>query len=311
MKILFITSNRLGDGVISTAALNYFIDKYPACKITVACGSLVKGIHEQFPNVEKVITLNKQPYKKHWISLWLQIYKTKWDVVVDIRNSMVSRLILAKQRYIWSKNDPTKHKTTQIAEFLKTNETLYPKLVFKPELLEKTKDFIKDGEKVLAIGPTANWYAKTWPAKNFIELIKKLDTDFSYDKIAIIAAPGEEEVGYKVLQSISEEKRIDVIAKVSPELCAAIISRCAVYIGNDSGLMHCAAATGIPTLGLFGPTNHNNYSPSGQRAEFVTTPEHYDELLNTIKDSQNLPCLMKTLTVETVYKASKALINKY
>jgi len=309
MKILFITSTRLGDGVISTAALNYFVDKYPECKITVACGSLVKGIHEQFSNVEKVIVLKKEPYNKHWIKLWLEVYKIKWDIVVDIRNSAVSRLIFAKKKYIWGKNNVNKHKVEQIAEFLGTSERLYPKLVFKPEVLEKAKRFVKDGERVLAIGPTANWYPKTWPAENFIELIKKLDAEYSYDKIAIITAPTEEEVGYKVLNSIPENKRIDVIAKASPELSAAIISRCSIYIGNDSGLMHCAAATGIPTLGLFGPTNYNNYAPSGKQAAYISTPEDYRDLLKTITDSKNLPCLMVSLTVESVFQAAKKLIK--
>ena len=45
-----------------------------------------------------------------------------------------------------------------------------------------------------------------------------------------------------------------------------------LFIGNDSGLMHLAAAAGAPTLGLFGPSPADEYAPSGRRASFVVAP---------------------------------------
>src|SRR5689334_5159719 len=105
MKILFITSTRIGDGVISTGALDYFIKKYPDAEITVACGPLVAGIFEQAPHVTRVISLEKAPYSMHWHKLWMETSAIKWDIVVDLRNSLMSRLIRAKKRYIWGKQD--------------------------------------------------------------------------------------------------------------------------------------------------------------------------------------------------------------
>ncbi|MDQ2805257.1 MAG: hypothetical protein M3Y41_22235, partial [Pseudomonadota bacterium] len=50
---------------------------------------------------------------------------------------------------------------------------------------------------------------------------------------------------------------------------AACIERAVLYVGNDSGLMHLAAATGTPTLGLFGPTPAAEYAPAGLHAAAV------------------------------------------
>ena len=53
-----------------------------------------------------------------------------------------------------------------------------------------------------------------------------------------------------------------------PEV-AAVLARAAIFIGNDSGLMHLAAAAGAPTLGLFGPTPSDEYGPAGPKAQAV------------------------------------------
>ncbi len=281
MKILFITSTRLGDGVLSTGALDYFIRKYPEAEITVACGPLVAGIFGQAPRVTRVIALKKEYYALHWYKLWLETIGTEWDVVVDLRNSLMSRLIRAKKSYIWGRQDKQKHKVEQIAAVIDAAPPPAPTLWFNNDALAKAEALVPKGGPVLAIGPAANWPGKTWPAENFIELINRLtaaDSILPAARVAVFAAPGEETTAYKVLNAIPAERRIDVIAKASPVIAAAAIQKCALYIGNDSGLMHCAAAVGTPTLGLFGPSWPQLYRPWGEHCAFVSTPETYDQL---------------------------------
>ncbi len=65
---------------------------------------------------------------------------------------------------------------------------------------------------------------------------------------------------------------IDLCGALSLPEVAACFKRCALFVGNDSGLMHLAAAAGTPTLGLFGPTPWAEYAPSGRCAGFVCSP---------------------------------------
>jgi ADP-heptose:LPS heptosyltransferase len=58
---------------------------------------------------------------------------------------------------------------------------------------------------------------------------------------------------------------IDLSGRLTLPEASACLSRCALYVGNDSGLMHLAAASGTPTLGLFGPTPAAEYAPAGRR----------------------------------------------
>ncbi len=64
---------------------------------------------------------------------------------------------------------------------------------------------------------------------------------------------------------------IDLVGRLSLVEVAACLARCALFVGNDSGLMHLAAAAGAPTLGLFGPTSHEEYAPAGVKAAAVVS----------------------------------------
>lgn len=311
MKILFITSTRLGDGVISTGALDHFIRQNPGAEVTVACGPLVTGLFEAAPGVTRIIPLKKEPYNLHWIKLGRETLGTKWDIVIDLRNSLLSRLLISKKKYIWGKQDRKKHKVEQVAEVIGVSPPPAPTLWFSAEAKAAAEKLVPAGAPVLAVGPAANWAAKTWPHENFIALIEKLTAEngiLPFARIAVFAAPGEEEVAYKVLNAFPADRRIDVIAKAKPVTAAAAIARCQFYVGNDSGLMHSAAAAGVPTLGLFGPSWPHLYSPWGRHTAWVATPKTFAQLTDYPGyDPKTAPCLMDGLSVETAFAAAEKL----
>lgn len=312
-KILFITSTRIGDAVLSTGLLDYMLKNYKDPQFTIVCGNLPSSLFEGVPHLEKLIILKKQKYNRHWFELWKQVSGTKWDVVVDLRNSIVSRLIRADQKYIHGNQKG--HKVVQNAAVMKLNEIPAPVLFLTAVQKQKADQLIPDGGPVLGIGPTANWIGKTWPAENFIDVIKGLTAEngiLPHARVAVFAAPGEEKEAYEVLKSVPPEHQIDVIAKGSPGEAAAALAKCAFYIGNDSGLMHCAAAAGIPTVGLFGASYVDIYGPYGAKTIYAHTPESFDELKNfegydpkTLKHS-----LMTSLSVNEVIGKISTLWRK-
>ena len=87
---------------------------------------------------------------------------------------------------------------------------------------------------------------------------------------------------------------IDLTGRLSLPEAAAVLRRAALFVGNDSGLMHLAAAAGAPTLGLFGPTNAAEYGPAGSRARAV------------LADGTD----MDTLSVSRALAAARALLGR-
>lgn len=285
MKILFITATRLGDAVLSTGLLDYMLRAYPEGKVTVACGPIAASIFEGFPNVERVISMKKRPRSGHWVDLWKASVGTKWDIVVDLRNSAVSRLVLANKRYIFGNHiDANRHKVEQAADVMHLSQPPAPKLYFSASQIAFARSLIPAGKgPVIAVGPSANWIGKTWPAENFIDVLRWMtgpDGPMMNARVAVFAAPGEETQARPVLESIPENRRIDGIAKGTPGEVGAALSLCDFYIGNDSGLMHTAAAAGVPTFGLFGPSYPHLYAPWGEHTGYVCTPQTYDELVD-------------------------------
>lgn len=314
-KILFITSTRIGDAILSNGILNDCLTKHPNAAVTIVCGPLVKSLYEGVPQAVEVIALKKQSYNRHWIALWKRVAGTKWDMVIDLRNSAVSWLIWARRKYIFGhKIDQSLHKCLQNAQVMKLLQAPDTKMWFSKAQEDFALKTIPPGAPVLGVGPTANWIGKTWPIENFIELVRRLTAPedvFHNWRVAVFAAPGEERDAKALLAQIPPHLAINVVAKGNPGEAAAALARCDFYIGNDSGLMHAAAAAGIPTLGLFGASYPEIYAPYGRQAHYIRTPESFDELTNFPGYSPGTldHSLMTSLNVEAVYQKTHSILR--
>ncbi|MBI1206995.1 MAG: glycosyltransferase family 9 protein [Azospirillum sp.] len=311
MKILFITSNRLGDAVLSTGLLGHLVTTAPDARFTIACGPLAESLFRAVPRVERVIALPKQPWSAHWLTLWQGCVGTLWDVVVDLRNSLVSRLLPTRHRAVVPRPLPGRHRVEQLARTLGLREIPPPRLWFGAHDLATAAQWIPDGGPVLALAPTANWAAKTWRSDRFAELARRLtaaDGVLPGARVAVLAAASERPQAQPVLDALDPARRIDLIGRADPLQVAACLARCDLFIGNDSGLMHLAAAAGIPTLGLFGPGLPEFYAPWGPRSAVVTTPVSGHALMAAPGfNHRTTGTLMDSLTVDAVVSAAAAL----
>ena len=116
MRILFITSNRLGDAVLSTGLLDHLIRTYSDARITVACGPVAEGVFARMPNRDRTIVVDKLPFRLHWLPLWAGAVTTLWDLVVDIRGSTIAWMVPTRRRAVMRRRPG--HKIAQLAAVL-------------------------------------------------------------------------------------------------------------------------------------------------------------------------------------------------
>lgn len=286
MKILFISSNLIGDAILSTGILSYLIEKYANSKITIISGPTSKQLFENFPNLERIITIKKMKYNLHWIEMWSKIINKKWDLVIDLRSSFISYIIFSKKRKIFKKNDKNILQVEKLSNFMNIKDILKPKIYSNIKEDNLAKKII--GNKfVIAIAPGGNWGPKVWPIERYNQIILKLK-DLYQDKqlyFLIVGSKKEEKLYLKDLtKNIDPQNLINFMGK-SLTLTYSYLSLCKLFIGNDSGLMHLSAATGIKTIGLFGPTRDDWYAPFGNNCFVIRTKETYEELKKKSNDS--------------------------
>ncbi|HKO08804.1 MAG TPA: glycosyltransferase family 9 protein [Alphaproteobacteria bacterium] len=314
MRLLFITHSRVGDAVLSTGVLSYLLDRYREARVTIACGRAPAELFEAVPGLEEIYIIDKQPRGRHWIGLWRHAVLRRWDAVVDLRASAIAYLLLARKRYVSKPSKEPVHRLIHLARVVGVEGALEPRIWTKAEHWEQAKALVPEGPSVLAVAPTANWRGKMWRGARFAELIERLtaaDGILPNARVAVLGAASERNLAQPVLASIRPARRIDLIGKISLLTAFTVLRRSALFIGNDSGLMHLAAAAGIPTLGLFGPSRPENYAPHGPRADFVRTPVPYDELVGRPGyDHRTTDTLMDSLTVDMVENAAVELWRK-
>lgn len=301
MKLLFITSNRLGDAVLSTGLLDQALQRFKPTEVWIACGSIAAPLFQGVPNLKAILPIEKEPYARHWLQLWLRLVPRHWGMVIDLRNSVVSYTLLADKVFRFARADKTKHKAEQLAAVLQLPQPPLNKICLTQEAKAFAATHVPEGEPMLALCPTANWEPKTWPIERFIETAQRLP----YKRIAVFGAAHERAQAESLLTELGKmHTLIDLIGKTDPLQAAACMQRASLCIANDSGLMHIAAAMGTPTLGLFGPSFDCEYRPWGLRTSFVRGAPYHG--LDKTPDPK---ALMLAIKVDTVVEAAKKLAN--
>jgi ADP-heptose:LPS heptosyltransferase len=314
-NILFVTGNRLGDAVLSTGALARLIADHPGARVTVACGALPAPLFADVPGLARLIVMRRRRRGMHWLILWAACAATWWDVAADLRGSILPWTLPARRRMVSRSDYRRELRVLEIARQLRLDPPPAPTLFISPTRAARAAAFVGDGPPVLAVAPAANWGAKQWPAERFAETVRRLTAPgeiLEGARIAVTAAESERAAAAPVLESVPPARRIDLVG--APDLLdlAAILARCALFIGNDSGLMHLAAAAGTPTLGLFGPSPDWRYGPWGPKAAVVRTKESFESLVseNPAFDFRRGESLMAGLSVDAVVEAAEALLRK-
>ncbi len=308
-RVLFVSSNRIGDCVISSGVIREIGRQMPGARITVACGRPPAPFFRSAPGVERVIILDKKKLAGHWFGLWRQTIGTRWDMVIDIRGSALAWLLRARVRKVYNRGWETGlPKVEMVSRMMGADHTLDPELFIDDQARADAAAVIDPqlaagaGEgPIIALAPIAHQPGKSWPADRWGALVEKLKADPRFDgwRFMPVGGPGDRPPATPALEAAGP-RAIDFVGKGDILASAAAIDRATLFVGNDSGLMHVAAAAGRPTLGLFGPTEWWLYGPWGPRTRTVASNEVRGEFA-PIED----------LTVDRVFDAVLALHHDY
>lgn len=310
MDILFVTATRIGDAVLSTGLLSYLIDRDPAARLTIAAGPVAAPLFEAVPQLERLEIIEKLRWSAHWLPFYAAVATRRWDLVVDLRGSALAWLLRAGERRVMAKGDAGEHRVRQLGRLFQLDPPPSPLLWTAPPHERAASALIPPGAPVLAIGPAANWRGKEWRAERFAALVQRLTATNGLlpgAPVVVLAASHERRQAEPLLAAIPLQRQIDLVGKVDLLTAAAVLRRCTLFIGNDTGLMHMAAASGTPTLGLFGPSPIDQYAPWGRHAMSVRSTDPPNAMFGPGFDHRTTDTLMDGLSVDAAEAAARRL----
>jgi ADP-heptose:LPS heptosyltransferase len=220
--------------------------------------------------------------------------------VVDLRASALAWMVPARRRAVGRGGRRAGHRLTHIGAVLGLDPPPLPVAWTAPEDEARAAALLPGGPW-LVLGPTANWQQKVWPAERFVAVAQALTAPggaLAGARIAVLGGPGAAERAMAAPVLAALPGAVDLVGRLSLPEVAAVLRRAALYLGNDSGLMHLAGAAGAPVVGLFGQSDAREYGPAGPRAVAVSA---HGEPFRT---------RMTALPVERVVAAAEGLLRE-
>ena len=284
-KILIIKFGGMGDLLLSTPVLPNLRDYFPEATIHYLTLRRSRDILMDNQYISRVITYDPDEDKSFFTIK--NIRKQKYDLVIDLfcnpRTALITFCSGAKYRYgfdfrgrnyaynikmkgrggivhnvefnldaLRELDIPISSKKLNISVTVVHEE-------FANEFIEKYKI---DSKNIIAISLTGNWEAKKYKTQDYIELMEKINQKYNVNFV-LIWGNENEKIECEKIHNVY--KKNSFIIPDSPiRYLGAIIKKCDLLIGNDSGPMHIAVAQGIPVLGIYGPTNPALQGPYGE-----------------------------------------------
>ena len=160
--------------------------------------------------------------------------------------------------------------------------------------------------------PFKNQDKRCWSANNFSRLIDKLGEEYPESRVLLFGGPQDEEVNERIYNTASHNPLI--VKNLGILQVAALIKKCRIFISNDSGLMHTAAAVQVPIVGIFGPTNPVFVHPWGVKHRIVRqdlpcSPCFYysQKPLTCRREERDFLCI-KGINIDMVFEATRDLL---
>jgi len=271
--ILLITLSNIGDAIMTTSVMTALHDKYHLAVMDIVADARSSELFNHCPYRGDIFLKDKQAGWRGTLALVRQLRARRYDLVVDLRTDGLTWLLRARRRLTRSGGRAAGVHAVQrhfgVIAAREATTVLPPTCLW---LSQQERDYAQrqlaalPGTHWLALGPGARWAPKRWPPAAFAALIERLQTPF--DAVVLLGSREDKEICRQVASGMALPC-LDLAGKTDLLQAAAVLQQTALFIGNDSGLGHAAAACDTPTLTLFGPGDPARYHPWHPRARWL------------------------------------------
>ncbi|HEU4686221.1 MAG TPA: putative lipopolysaccharide heptosyltransferase III [Nitrospira sp.] len=292
-SILIVKLRYLGDVLLATPVVQTVRAAYPSARITMIVNAGTEPVLAANPNVDEVLALERGTLAAQWRFL-ARLRRRRFDLAIDLtdgdRSAFLSWMSAARVRIGFNaegrlrgrayttvvQSPPGSHRVERDLSVLRPLGLVHADTIPRIWL---TADDEHQAEELLhragvgrhhsfaIIQPGARYWFKAWPPERFAALADRLSDDYGYQ--VLIGGTSEEEGLAQNIIGRAKSRPVSLTGIADIRTFAAVLKRARLFVGNDSGAMHLAAAVGTPLVALFGPSDPKEWGPRGGRAEIL------------------------------------------
>jgi len=276
-RILAVRTDRIGDMALTTAALADLKGHFTHARITVLAPPAPLALLEHHPAVDRLVPLTGRHLPPEMAG--------RFDLAIDFTpdERLLGARLVGASRAPWRiglaragreihftlpgpKSRDDRHLVDLHRDLLAAlgiaGSATEPALVVTPPeraaALARLAAFGAGSPRVL-VHPGAHEESQRWAPERFAETIARL-TERAGAACLVAAGPGEEELACRIAELTPDALALGTL---SVRELMAVIAACDLFVGNNSGPLHVAAALGVPTVSVMGPTDPRRFAPRG------------------------------------------------
>jgi len=341
-KIIIRTPNHLGDCLMALPMINETKEAYPAAHLTVLTPENLADLYLSNPAIDEILTIpSKYVHGLVAITKTKEILKDKsFDIGYILPpsfgaaagfklSSIKERIgyITDGRRLLLSKPLPLTmpinsiHRSELYYNLLRRGtgkdiEYVKPKLMLNDTDMEKAATLLENFDlprkyDFIAVSFRAVAESRRWGKDNYIELIKRVITELKL-KILLVGTEDDKNMGDEIASACGLDEVKNMAGITSIREVAAIISLAKLFVGNDSGPAHIAAAVGVPLVVLSGADDPQSTSPMA--SDKVVLYQNDLECISCVKNicpnkGEDFMKCMTEISVDRTFQAVQLLLT--
>lgn len=329
-RILLIRLSSLGDIVLTTPVIRAVRAHFPKAHIAMLVGKQSADVLRENPHLDEILPFDRLAKDKdtgEMLRVARALRARQFTVAIDMQRKFRTGLLMylsgadvrvGKGRFatVGVRERGNKHATEHYFDLLHAvgipaAEPQLEMFLAAAERAEAKRRLAAAGVRAegLKVGlfPGAGWKLREWMPERFAAIGDRLAQDFDAD---VLVFGGEQEaalVGSVV--EMMDARAVPFAGNLRVRELAACIETCDLFLTNDTGPMHIAAAVGTPTVSLFGPGNHIRFQPLGTLHETVRHDvpcSPCKQFTDTCKDN----ICMKKIEVDEVWRSVTDVLGR-
>lgn len=284
-RVVVRAPNWLGDVILSLPAVRDIRRAYPAARLAIVARPAVAALYEAAPGIDTVLEARdaRAEIRAMGQGFDLAILLTnsvgtalcatlggvpeRWGYATEGRGLLLTRSAPVPAN-VSGRSQVHYYRTMLAAMGLPTSDGLDTSLIPPAAWTESGRSLLGSAEPFIGIAPgAAKGSAKQWPPERFAEAADRLSAEMGA-RVVLLGSAKDAAAADEVSRAM-KSPALNLCGRTDLRAFVGVVSALSALVANDSGAMHLGASLGIPTVGVFGPTNPDETHPVGRRAAFV------------------------------------------